>query len=50
MIRNGIHNIIFKQKEKAKKKFKLKSKKKKIVIENLKRKKIVIEQAHLGTP
>ena len=36
---NGIHNIAFKQKEKAKKKFELKSKKEKIVIENLKKKK-----------
>ena len=48
---NGIHNIAFKQKEKAKKKkIELKSKKEKIVIENLKKKKIVTEQAHPGTP
>ena len=48
---NGIHNIAFKQKEKAKKKFELKSKKEKIVIENLnKKKKIVTTQAHPRTP
>ena len=48
---NGIHNIAFKQKEKAKKKFELKSKKEKIVIENLKKKKkIVTMQAHPITP
>ena len=39
MIQNSIHNIAFKQKEKAKKKkFELKSEKEKIVMENLKKK------------
>ena len=37
-VQNGIHNITFKQKEKAKKKNELKSKKEKIVTENLKKK------------
>ena len=50
MVQNGIHNIAFKQKEKAKKKFELKSKKERNVTKNLKKKKIVIGQAHSGTP
>ena len=40
-VRNSIHNITFKQKEKAKKKkFELKSRKERIVTKNLKKKKL----------